>query len=171
MCCSLNKCFINLSLSLDFGLFKYYYLDVNKWEFTKITAIFINGLVICIKINIEKGKMRQIVKSIINPALKLRSARFCFATETKNVFTLPKMYAINPTALNEVTSAISESYTVKMLAYIFRVNKNINLGQYQVFYTSSRISHLLAYPFKKTRNRRYSSFDYNSHHHRIYQRL
>jgi len=63
--------------------------------------------------------MLHIAKSLLN--LKLINPHFRYATETKNIFSLPKRQFIHPTALNEVTSVIGESYTVKMLAYAFRV--------------------------------------------------
>jgi hypothetical protein len=66
--------------------------------------------------------IRQVVKRLINPStLLLKQFKMGYATETKNVFTLPKRQLINPSALCEVSCGITEAYTVRMLAYLFRV--------------------------------------------------
>lgn len=65
--------------------------------------------------------MRQILKTFGNSVTKTKPVQFRYATETKNVFVLPKKQFIHPAALNETFTAINESYTVRMLSYLFRV--------------------------------------------------
>lgn len=66
--------------------------------------------------------IRQVIKKLINPStLLLKQFQMGYATDAKNLFTLPKKQLINPSALCEVSSAITEAYTVRMLAYLFRV--------------------------------------------------
>jgi hypothetical protein len=50
--------------------------------------------------------MRQILRTFTNIAFKTKPLKFNYATETKNVFVLPRKHLIHPTALNEVTSHI-----------------------------------------------------------------
>lgn len=65
--------------------------------------------------------MRQILRVFGNSVTKTKPLQFRFATETKNVFVLPKKHLVHPAALNETYAAIQEAYTVKMLSYLFRV--------------------------------------------------
>lgn len=65
--------------------------------------------------------MRQILKTFSSFSLKPKPLQFRYATETKNVFVLPKKHLIHPAATNDVLSTIQESYTVRMLSYLFRV--------------------------------------------------
>jgi hypothetical protein len=52
--------------------------------------------------------IRQVVKKLINPSnLLIKPLKMGYATETKNVFTLPKRQLINPSALCEVSAAIT----------------------------------------------------------------
>lgn len=65
--------------------------------------------------------MRQILRTFSSFSLTVKHLQFKYATETKNVFVLPKKHLIHPAATNDVLSTIHESYTVRMLSYLFRV--------------------------------------------------
>lgn len=65
--------------------------------------------------------MRQILRTFTSLSLRTKPLQFRYATETKNVFVLPKKQMIHPAAINDVMSTIDESYTVRMLSYLFRV--------------------------------------------------
>lgn len=65
--------------------------------------------------------MRQILKTFGNSVIKTKPVQYKFATESKNVFVLPRKQLIHPAALNETFAAIGEAYTVRMLSYLFRV--------------------------------------------------
>lgn len=51
--------------------------------------------------------MRQILRTFASTAFKVKPLRFGYATETKNVFVLPKRHLTHPTAITETTAAIS----------------------------------------------------------------
>ena len=65
--------------------------------------------------------MRQILKTFGSSVTKTKPIQFRYATETKNVFVLPRKQLIHPAALNETFAAIGEAYTVRMLSCLFRV--------------------------------------------------
>jgi hypothetical protein len=48
---------------------------------------------------IKETKMRQIVRTFTQTAFLLKPIHFRYATETKNVFVLPRKHLIPPTAL------------------------------------------------------------------------
>jgi hypothetical protein len=44
--------------------------------------------------------MRQIIKTFAYSSLRTKPLQFKFATETKNVFVLPKKHLVHPTSIN-----------------------------------------------------------------------
>lgn len=65
--------------------------------------------------------MRQILRAFNSSVTMPKALQFRYATEAKNVFVLPKKNLLNPTSSNEAFAYINESYTVKMISYLFRV--------------------------------------------------
>lgn len=50
--------------------------------------------------------MRQILRTFGNSVIRTKPLQYRFATETKNVFVLPKKQLVHPAAINETFSSI-----------------------------------------------------------------